>query len=95
MTFKFDAYPVGDRLLEGIMFKVEVDEIALKVLSVAPLRKSDADYMNKLNLNHWTKQITDYLNEELNNSFDQAAQQDANYAYEFIDFVADFGLDKI
>lgn len=49
-TAYFDGYPVGDRLLEGCMFKATVqDDGSLKV-EIAP---SGADYFSGLNQEHW------------------------------------------
>lgn len=93
LTGTFDGYVVGDRLLEGVLFRVEVDEIALKVVSVTPKTRSDDTYLDDLNKTKWLKEVENFINEELNNSFDAQAQAEPYYVDEFIDFAADFGLE--
>jgi hypothetical protein len=50
----YDAYGVGDTLLEGVLFEIRVD--AAGVFS-AQVRQQDANYFNQLNANYWLPKI--------------------------------------
>lgn len=56
----FDAYPVGDTLLEGVMFQVK--KITETKYQVTP-DGSALDYMksSKLNIKQWCKKIANFM----------------------------------
>ena len=56
-TAIFDGYPVGDRLLEGVLFIVKIVEGKLDVT----IHPDYEDYFSKLNTEYWLKKVTDYV----------------------------------
>ena len=56
-TALFDGYPVGDRLLEGVMFIVNIVNGKLE----ATIHPDDEGYFSTLNTKLWLKKVTDYI----------------------------------
>jgi hypothetical protein len=56
-TALFDGYPVGDRLLENVMFIVTVNGGKLDV----KIHPDDKDYFSNLNESYWLKKVADYV----------------------------------
>ena len=55
-----DGYGCGDRLLEGVMFKVWItDEGEVEV----QVTDDSAEYFEKLDVDHWLKEIRNYVEE--------------------------------
>jgi len=55
--YLMDGYAFGDRLLEGVLFKVffnETDELCVKPDAL------DGGYLKQLNEKHWMKQALEY-----------------------------------
>lgn len=48
---KYDAYKVGDRLLDGVSFGInlEIDGFDVKIVSVEPWGDIDANYLDNIN----------------------------------------------
>ncbi len=55
-----DGYAVGDRLLEGVMFKVTHDDEGEVVVNVT---EESAHYFNGLNEKKWLKEMKDYVDD--------------------------------
>ena len=55
-----DGYPVGDRLLEGVMFEARL--LADQKYEVKPAADSE-EYLEKLNRNKWLKAMQAYAEE--------------------------------
>jgi len=53
---KYDAYRVGDRLLDGVSFRIslEIEGFSATVGSVAPWDEGDASYLQNLNFEHFS-----------------------------------------
>lgn len=53
---RFDAYQVGDRLLDGVNFGVfvEVDGNSATIGAVEPWDEGDASYLQRINMDHFT-----------------------------------------
>ena len=56
-TAIFDGYPVGDRLLEGVLFIVKIVEGKLEVT----IHPNNEKYFSTLNTEYWLKEVTDYV----------------------------------
>lgn len=56
-TALFDGYPVGDRILEGVMFVVKIVNGRLK----ASIHPDDADYFETLNSKLWLERVEKYI----------------------------------
>ena len=53
-----DGYAVGDRLLEGVMFRVSCQKDgSLK----AAVMQEDVEYMDRLNAPRWCKEVADHI----------------------------------
>lgn len=52
-----DGYPVGDTLLEGVLFQVSIENNQLKV----EIDLSCADYFSQFNKSVWYKRIEKYF----------------------------------
>lgn len=55
----FDGYDIGERLLEGVMFKVSIIDNELKV----SYSKEDESYMSQLNKKMWLESALEYAKE--------------------------------
>lgn len=53
-----DGYPVGDRLLEGVMFRVTIENQKAKVLGVVDEAKP---YMEGLNEAKWITEVQEFV----------------------------------
>jgi len=55
----FDGYAFGDRILEGVMFKAEIDAKGIMYVSFVDDSKTDP-YLCQLNENHWLENAAEY-----------------------------------
>jgi hypothetical protein len=53
-----DGYTVGERLLEGVMFRVSIVDNELVVQLADP---KDEPYFEKLNKDHWFKEVKEFV----------------------------------
>lgn len=53
-----DGYPVGDRLLEGVLFEIRFTKNGKSY--TASTTKDDAEYMSQLNVKRWRKEMVEY-----------------------------------
>jgi hypothetical protein len=56
-TAIFDGYPVGDRLLDGVLFIVKIVDGKLEVT----IHPNNEKYFSTLNTKLWLKKVTDYV----------------------------------
>jgi hypothetical protein len=56
-TALFDGYPVGDRILENVMFIATVNNGKLDV----KIHPDDKAYFSTLNESYWLNKVTDYV----------------------------------
>lgn len=61
-----DGYPVGDRMLEGVMFKVQWGKSGKGYK--ASITENDVEYFNQLNEKKWLKAIEDFAAEGLDSA---------------------------
>lgn len=59
-TAYFDGYSIGDRLLEGVMFEVKIENEQIKVLGV---RDDCKQYFSRLNQESWLETAQEYVEE--------------------------------
>lgn len=57
-TALFDGYPVGDRILEGVMFECRV--VGDKVV-VTGVREEDREYFNRLKTKNLLERVTEWV----------------------------------
>lgn len=62
--FEIDGYQVADRLLESVIFKIVVTE---NDLTIEPSKKSDKDYFEQFNKEHWLKKIKELAIRQIKN----------------------------
>jgi hypothetical protein len=72
-TALFDGYPVGDRLLDGVLFECEIVDEKVIVKGVI---KEDKEYFDTLNTERWLKKVTEYVQD-----YDVFQDQDGNDIY--------------
>lgn len=56
-TAYFDGYPVGDRLLEGVLFITKIVNGKLEVT----IHPDDNDYFSTLNTEFWLTKVSNYV----------------------------------
>lgn len=70
IKFEYDLYNIGDRLLEGVMVDVEVDEDTGKIVSIDFQEDYGRIYCESLgakgSANHWLKEAGDWLGQNNN-----------------------------
>lgn len=54
----FDGYPIGDRMLEGVMFEVRKNDDGTLDVRISP---DCADYFSQLNEAKWLREIKEAL----------------------------------
>jgi len=70
IKFEYDLYHIGDRLLEGVMVDVEVDEDTSKIVSIDFQEDYGRTYCEGLgaagSADHWLKYASDWLGQNNN-----------------------------
>lgn len=72
MLITADMYQVGDRLLDGVSADIRIDTaIEIPTVIEATWTEDSQDYMQKLNEDHWRKEIIEQIQKTLNEIAEQ------------------------
>ena len=94
---EFDAYQVGDRLLEGVSFAmiVEIDGKRATLQDVEPWSAEDASFLEKLNFSYFAELARKSLQRDLDHLMGIYAENGGDFETDMADFEADTGLPGI
>lgn len=89
---EFDGYHVGERLLEGVMFNIEVieDDNNFTVGNVAPSKESER-YVSNINWKSYTQAMINVVQDNIKNLQTWCAQNNTTMRAEFERFAQDSG----
>lgn len=85
-VLKFEGYSVGDRLLEGVLFDVHIEETDddLVIGEIGPSAES-ADYLKQVNVAHFVPMIRKRVQENIDHLRKLAETRGEQWPTEFLD----------
>lgn len=95
--FEFDAYRVGDRLLDGVSFAilVEIDGQSARIQGVEPWSDGDRDLLKGIDFDYFTQKARDALQEDLDYLMESYAEDGGSFAEDMAEFEDETGLPGI
>lgn len=75
-TFQVDGYPVGDRVLEGVMFNVQKQDDGTWTAKVA---EPDNSYVRGLNIPMWNQAVAEYVRDAADDEIAECPNPECDY----------------
>lgn len=94
---EYDAYRVGDRLLDGVSFAivVEIEGQKATIQAIEPWSPEDASFMAKLNFEHFAELARIQFQGDLDYLMERYAEEGGSFEEDMAQFEAETGLPGI